>query len=866
MAAVLMIIVATALAGVLTSSIAAHSVARERTLSEQAVNDEIESIRNLQYADVGIDCATATPCNPPGDVDGSVALAHDGLAATISTQITYVGDPTPTSYATAANYKKVTVTVTRDRDGKRLAQGVTYVAPVSRAPFGGINKSIVNVQVMDYKPNSPLQGAVVTIDNGPDPMRTDVSDANGLASFAAMTPTGPTEYYDLSASLSGYETLPVDLPPAPVAHLQVAPSQTAPTSQIRIFKPGTINVRVESSPGVLYTGTATVQVTSSTPLNGNTSTFTTNTGLVTVTTVAGQKVVPGVSYTIKALTTTPLCAALSAPTWSNYPADPTTSATLVLGACPSGSLTVNVQQLGANAPNATVHLTGGPNNITVSPDPTTDASGNVTFSNVPAGTGYTVAATRSTTANTTTAVTVAGPNNVTVTLPDPPTATLTVNVTQLASPASGATVTLTGGPFTINASGSTNGSGQIVFTNVPTGSGYTVTATKGTTTNTGTTVNAGSNTVNLTLPNPPAGTVQLTVKWLGALVNGATVQVTGGPYGINQSLTTTASGVVTFPSVPLGANYTFQATKNGQTTQLTSQTVVASTTGTINLPTATLSVTATWAGKPALSASVTVSGGPDSPTTYTGTTDAVTGIALITVPTTTSNNYTVTVTKGTGSGSSTVASVPLAGAATTVALTPVATLTVTATWATLAAGGATVTVTGGPNSPQTYTATTDPITGIVAMTVPVSATNYTVTVTKNTGSGSSTIAVPAGGAATTVAILPTKTVTITVQQAGAAYQNKSVVISVTGGPNGTAGAAPAYTTSPSPKSTTNTSPATVTVLMPAATGYTYTVKASVGATCTAGVNRTGTVALSAAAATVTVTVNMNASLTCPYTP
>src|SRR6185312_6958268 len=157
------------------------------------------------------------------------------------------------------------------------------------------------------------------------------------------------------------------------------------------------------------------------------------------------------------------------------------------------------------------------------------------------------------------------------------------------------------------------------------GSGYTVTATKGTTTNTGTTVNAGSNTVNLTLPNPPAGTVQLTVRWLGALVNGATVQVTGGPYGISQSLTTTATGVVNFPSVPLGANYTFQATKNGQTTQLTSQTVVASTAATINLPTATLSVTATWAGKPALSASVTVSGGPNSPTTYTGTTDAVTG-------------------------------------------------------------------------------------------------------------------------------------------------------------------------------------------------------------------------------------------------
>ena len=333
MAAVLMIIVATALAGVLTSSIAAHSVARERTMAEQAVNDQIESIRNHPATPTSASIARRRRrVTRRGMSMRSVALAQTASPRRSRPRSRTSDDPTPTSYATAANYKKVTVTVTRDRDGKQLAQGVTYVAPVSRAPFGGINNSIMNVQVMDYKPNSPLQGAVVTIDNGPDPMRTDVSDANGLASFAAMTPTGPTEYYDLSASLSGYETLPVDLPPAPVAHLQVAPSQTAPTSQIRIFKPGTINVRVESSPGVLYTGTATVQVTSSTPLNGNTSTFTTNTGLVTVTTVAGQKVVPGVSYTIKALTTTPLCAALSAPTWSNYPADPTTSATLVLGA------------------------------------------------------------------------------------------------------------------------------------------------------------------------------------------------------------------------------------------------------------------------------------------------------------------------------------------------------------------------------------------------------------------------------------------------------------------------------------------------------------------------------------------------------
>jgi hypothetical protein len=678
-----------------------------------------------------------------------------------------------------------------------------------------------------------------------------------------MTATGATEYYDLSATLAGYDTLPVDLPPAPVAHLQVAPSQTAPTSQIRLFKPGTINVRVESSPGVLYTSLATVQVTSSTPLSGGTSTFTTNTGQLAVTLVAGQKVVPGVAYTIKALTTTPLCATLTAPTWSNYPADPTTTATLVLTACPSGSLTVNVQQLGGDAPNAAVHIAGGPNNIPATADQTTDVNGDVTFTNVPAGSGYTVTATRGTTASTTTSVTVAGPNNATVTLADPPTATLTVNVTQLSAAASGATVTLTGGPFGITASGTTNSSGQVTFTSVPTGSSYTVTAVKGTTVNTGTTINTGTNTVNLTLPNPPSGSVQLTVNWVGALVNGATVQITGGPYGISQSLTTTATGVVTFSSVPLGGGYTFQATKNGQTTTLTSQTVVASTTGTINLPTATLTVTATWATLPALSATVTVSAGPNSPQTYTGTTNAVTGIALITVPTTTSNSYTVTVTKGTGSGTSTVASVPTAGAATTVALTPTAVLTVTSTWAGKAAAGANVSVTGGPNSPQTYTGVTDAL-GVAAITVPVSATNYTINVSKNGGTGLGTSTVPAGGAAKTVLLTQTKVVTITVQQGGGAYASKSVLISITGGPNGTAGAAPAYTTATSPTNTSASS--TVTVTIPVSAGYTYTVKASVGATCTAGANRTGTTTLSAASTPTTVTVNMNASLTCPYTP
>ena len=57
----------------------------------------------------------------------------------------------PTSYATAANYKKVTVTVTRDRDSKQLTRGVTQVAPGRARRYGGINKAIINVQVVDSR-------------------------------------------------------------------------------------------------------------------------------------------------------------------------------------------------------------------------------------------------------------------------------------------------------------------------------------------------------------------------------------------------------------------------------------------------------------------------------------------------------------------------------------------------------------------------------------------------------------------------------------------------------------------------------------------------------------------------------------------
>ena len=78
------------------------------------------------------------------------------------TQIAWINDPTPTSYATAANYKRITVTVTRNLDSKQLIRSVTYVAPSTRAPYGGINNAIINATVTDYALSTPLENATVS--------------------------------------------------------------------------------------------------------------------------------------------------------------------------------------------------------------------------------------------------------------------------------------------------------------------------------------------------------------------------------------------------------------------------------------------------------------------------------------------------------------------------------------------------------------------------------------------------------------------------------------------------------------------------------------------------------------------------------
>jgi type II secretory pathway pseudopilin PulG len=791
MAGVILLVLATGIAGVLTSSIAANTVARERTVAQQCANDQIEQIRRKSYDNVGVISG-----NPPGTVPATAACGN-GLAATATVTITYVDDPTPTSYATAANYKKVTVTVTRDRDAKQLARFSTFVAPEGRAPYGGINNAIINATVVDLGLGQPYVGATVNLTNGPSPNRTDTTDSAGTVSFAALTPnptTGAQAYYDLTVTAAaGYETLPADVPPGTAtppstpSHIQLAPAQTSNTS-IQIYKPATINLVLVDGGGSPYTAGAALRITSS--FTGATTTDSVSSGASgkTITLLGGDKIIPGATYTVEGRTTSGLCAmpAASPVPSSGYPGNTTETFTLQFTPCPSGDIAVNVKQLGIDMAGAAVTVTGGPNNMSLTG--TTDASGNATFT-VPEGTGYTVTATRAgQSASSAAAVTAGATTNVALVLPNPPTGTLNVNVTQFATGVAGATVELSGGPWSIGPiTGTTNGSGQVTFASVPAGAGYSITATSGAdTASTTATVSTGTTTVNLALPDPPVGTIVTTVTWLSVAAPGVTVTLTGGPQSVNVSGTTNASGQVTFTNVPSGSGYTVTATKGLSVSASASVTTGSTTSVALAMPTGTITVSATWASLFAADATVTITGGPMSGT-YTDTTAAGTGVApAITVPATTSAYpYTVTVTKNTGSsGGIAVSSVP---------------------------------------------ASTD---------VPVSA-----------------------------AILPTKVLTLTLRRGSSTsyttIPSTPVTVSLTAGPNGTAGAQPAYQYI----GNTDTS-SRVTLTVPAVTGttYTYTVKVYMTAcpTSPSTANRSRTQTVNARTTTTSAIIYLN-SATCPVT-
>jgi hypothetical protein len=386
---VVFLAVAAPLGAVLSTAGVLERGNRQVLLADEMADSVIESARALPYDSVG-----TSNGNPPGDIPAVQTLSNKGLTATVTTRVSYVNDRVPTAVATEADYKRITVTVQRSTDGHQLTQKSTFVSAATAPAYGGANYVIVKATVIDLVQNAPLPGTVVTLQNGPSPLRTDTADAAGYVSFPALTAnptTGPQAYYDLTSALSGYVQYKDDTPPRTPAHAQLAPGQTF-TTTIRMYKPATVLVNLVDSTGQKYAGNATVTIGSS---RGG-QTFTWSNGMAPITSIAGEPVVPGLTYTVSAQTSGGYWApAVSAPVPPAYPTNLISSLNLALGTTQftTRTLTVTVRKNTAPVANALVTVSGGPASTYLTG--VTNGQGQVALA-VPSGSQvYTVGATGS---------------------------------------------------------------------------------------------------------------------------------------------------------------------------------------------------------------------------------------------------------------------------------------------------------------------------------------------------------------------------------------------------------------------------------------------------------------------------------------
>lgn len=393
LAATIFVLVSTVIIATLVSSTTSVKFAKDRTIAEEGATSYIESIKLMAedpntYNNIG-----TVNGNPPGTLPASqpfngVNGENLGTPATLTTRVVYASSNVPGSYTLGNSYKRVTVTITRNSDGRQLAQLVTFVAPPVRAAG---NTATINATVIDYGNNQPVPGSTVSLATGPSAPASDVTNSAGQVQFAGLTanPTsGPQAYYDLSVTPpSGYAVLSDTMSPNAAAHVQLSPTQIFNTT-LDVYQPVTITVALQNPNLTQYAGNATVTVTSS----RGTGTFNYTGSPITITTLAppnGELLVPGLSYTVQA----------SAPGFNTvssiqtvpsgtYPQSLSSTFTLTMTR-QTGNVNVTVQRSGSFCNNATVTITGGPTNVNLSGS-TTSTGGAAVFPNVPVGSGYTI--------------------------------------------------------------------------------------------------------------------------------------------------------------------------------------------------------------------------------------------------------------------------------------------------------------------------------------------------------------------------------------------------------------------------------------------------------------------------------------------
>ena len=279
-------VLAMAFASQLFTTYKVYAGSKEHTIAEQIATSQIEAGRALAYDDLG-----TTPGNPPGPIPRTQTVVSGGFTFTVTTNIQFVDDPVPGGFHTGQNMKQMRVKV--DRAGKTVVDLQTRVPPQLTS---SLTKGTIDVLVSDYALNIPIVGAEVTVAGGPSPTRTDLTDAAGDSVFAGLLPTtsAPTDHYTITATATGYTTLPVDMPPAPAVYTNLVASQVFNTT-IRMFKTVAITAQLVFPDDTPFTYPSTVKITAPAAVD-----ISAPTGAVTFSSVGGAPILPSTSYTINA--------------------------------------------------------------------------------------------------------------------------------------------------------------------------------------------------------------------------------------------------------------------------------------------------------------------------------------------------------------------------------------------------------------------------------------------------------------------------------------------------------------------------------------------------------------------------------------
>jgi Tfp pilus assembly protein PilV len=281
-------VVATGLVNIVLSSLNATTRVKHQTVAEQGVMSQIEQIRAMNYDDVGtVNGCVAGPLNSSQAFTKDLQGQNLGVNATLHTAVAYASANVPGAADTGADLKKVTVWITRDQDGKVLAQSATFLAPKQEASQ---TTATIKAAVSDYgAAGTPMQNVQVNLATGPSAPGSCYTDASGSVTFPGLTAnptTGSQAYYDLSVvPPSGYQVLSDDSAGKSPVHVQLSPTQLWSTS-LSVYKPATIVVDLLNPDGSQYTGSASVTVTSNDARTSGTSkTFTYSGTPLTVTNV-----------------------------------------------------------------------------------------------------------------------------------------------------------------------------------------------------------------------------------------------------------------------------------------------------------------------------------------------------------------------------------------------------------------------------------------------------------------------------------------------------------------------------------------------------------------------------------------------------